>query len=442
VTLRDPYSATHKFDPSSRMDVAADDLRQDLRGGQGENTVNRQPRWVVVHAGSRDRYQLPLTFEENGALESFVTDWYSRVDRLPTFVERLLGSKISAWVSRRHCPGLDSRKVIDSKFRATVQTVARRFLHFDTNFRRSNERLGARAGVLASSAGAHLFSTSYYGAAAFRAYSGKGQKVLFQLHPAPRYLRQLYGRYLQFGGLFEGLLDEAEMAVSDDELSYWEAEADLADRIVVASTFSALSVRAANPKCGECMVVPYGTNLVPTVPRAAFRPNSQLKVLFVGSKVARKGLHVLLEAWRRLGPKSAELRVAGANARDSRIMSAFPGVAIELPRLTQAELDREFAEADVFVMPSLAEGFGHVYLEALACGTPIVGTENTSVPDLLKEGPCGFVVDAGSVDSLAAQLETLLVNPRILWEMRTQARLVAERHTWPHFRNQLWKALN
>jgi glycosyltransferase involved in cell wall biosynthesis len=88
-------------------------------------------------------------------------------------------------------------------------------------------------------------------------------------------------------------------------------------------------------------------------------------------------------------------------------------------------------------MPSLVEGFGHVYLEALARGCPVLGTPNSALPDLGGEQDGIFIVPAGDVDLLASQLKALSRRLTDDPALRAAARAVAARHPWSAFRARL-----
>jgi glycosyltransferase involved in cell wall biosynthesis len=83
----------------------------------------------------------------------------------------------------------------------------------------------------------------------------------------------------------------------------------------------------------------------------------------------------------------------------------------------------------------VAEGFGQVLLEALACGLPILSTTNTAAPDLIDDGIQGFVVEPKRPDLLAQRITWAFENPEQLAEMREAARRRAEQFTWARFRS-------
>jgi glycosyltransferase involved in cell wall biosynthesis len=156
----------------------------------------------------------------------------------------------------------------------------------------------------------------------------------------------------------------------------------------------------------------------------------------VGTLAPRKGFHLVMEAMARLkrrwptlrfaviggdgpeGAMGAELRQLAAKLRlDDRVI--FSG-----PRQRE-ELALWYGAADLFVLATAHEGCPNVVLEALACGTPVVGTPVGNVPELLESPETGIVVER-TVDSLAAGIDAALSRG---WDReRVRARVAAR--TW------------
>ena len=167
--------------------------------------------------------------------------------------------------------------------------------------------------------------------------------------------------------------------------------------------------------------------------------------LFVGSGGQRKGLHHLLLAWReaKLGDDSRLTLVCRVIDR------AIRALANELPRVdiiegaSAAELDALYARSTLFVMPSLVEGFGHVYLEALARGCPVLGTANTALPDLGTEAERHLRdIAAGDVEALGSSLERLAAIVARRSQTARRGSGTAERYPWHTFRAGLRTAIH
>jgi glycosyltransferase involved in cell wall biosynthesis len=154
------------------------------------------------------------------------------------------------------------------------------------------------------------------------------------------------------------------------------------------------------------------------------------KILFVGRDFERKGGPTLLEAFRKVRRevKKASLIVVGSNPNiDDR------GVVVKglIPRERESELRQLYGEASVFVLPSLFEPFGLVFLEAMAYKLPCIGTNICAMPEIIGDGECGFVVDPGNSEQLAKRLIELLTDGKVMREMGEKGyQKVKAEYTW------------
>jgi glycosyltransferase involved in cell wall biosynthesis len=165
-------------------------------------------------------------------------------------------------------------------------------------------------------------------------------------------------------------------------------------------------------------------------PRAR-RPigNRPLQIGFVGTLVWHKGVHVLVEAARRLDPATYELVLYGDP-------TTFPDYVAELRRLAEGLPVRFmggfnstatsdiYGQFDVLVVPSLwLENSPLVIHEAFQAGVPVVGSRMGGTADLVQHGESGLLYEAESPDSLAAALRSIVDNPQLLedWAARLPA---------------------
>ena len=102
------------------------------------------------------------------------------------------------------------------------------------------------------------------------------------------------------------------------------------------------------------------------------------------------------------------------------------------------ELVKYYEACDVFVMPSHAEGFGIVFLEAMAFGKPVIGGNHGGTPDVIRDGVTGFLVEYGDIDSLTSRILSLLQNEELRQKMgRTGRQYVEENFSFTRFQHRL-----
>lgn len=399
-------------------------------------------RAVVVHAGARDAYQLALALSEAGLLEALVTDLFWTRDRLSTRVlERLLPARAVAMLHQRSAVGLPAGKVRQARL-AGLRTLAfEKIAAVPAGLRRRAQRaadaaLGRAAGRLAQRREAALVSYSYYGFDAFQNYPHPA--MLFQLHPHPATMRRILSEELAaHPDCAASLQQEWELALEPEDFDHLVQETKMAARFLVASTFTRNSLIEHGAAASAITVIPYGVDLERFRPAAqASSTSGKLKLLFVGRINQRKGIKYLLEALRLLRTQQVELTICGRVLDDLALFKPFLGQVEIRPSVSAEELVRAYQAADLFVFPSVAEGFGQVLLESLACGLPILSTTHTAAPDLIEHGKQGFIVEPRRPDLLADTIAWAAAHRQELAGMRTAARLRAETFTWERYRTQ------
>lgn len=145
-------------------------------------------------------------------------------------------------------------------------------------------------------------------------------------------------------------------------------------------------------------------------------PDRPLRVLYVGRLVPEKGPHVLVEAVSMLPAGSVEVRVVGdgplREALQQDVDARGLGAAVTLVGpLGQEDLPAQYAWADVFTLPSFAEGLPVVIMEALASGCVVVTTRIAGIPELVEDGVTGVLVAPGRAEALAEALVDVGADP-------------------------------
>jgi glycosyltransferase involved in cell wall biosynthesis len=180
-------------------------------------------------------------------------------------------------------------------------------------------------------------------------------------------------------------------------------EYELADVIVVASDYVRDSFLAAG--FAEERLARFDVSAPPRFVPEGHRDDGVFRVVYVGSLSVAKGTPLLVEAFSRLDAPDAELwLVGGSGTRGMRRWleeqcSADPRIHIgpgdPLPHLRRA---------GVYVHPSYQDGSPYAPLEALACGVPVILTEDTGTKELVRGGVNGRVLATGSADAIVEAL--------------------------------------
>lgn len=155
-------------------------------------------------------------------------------------------------------------------------------------------------------------------------------------------------------------------------------------------------------------------------------PHGQV-VLTVGRWLADeryKGMDTLITALPKLLPRWPELQLAAVGDGNDRAwlehLAQETGVRRHvhfLSGLSYGQLAACYSACTMFALPSRGEGFGLVYLEAMACGKPVIGGAHGGAPEVIEDGKTGYLVQHGDAVQLATSIETLLANPEMAREM-------------------------
>lgn len=389
---------------------------------------------VVAFNRDRDAYQMPLGLHERRRLSRLVTDFY-----LPdgVFWSKVFGR---TGLLHRHCPGLPAIFVKSDlgaiMWQILIKLKIVRGVGQTAIFKNVDKRLSKRAASEALRNGSDLFLYSGYALEAFSdPRLAKRNKALFVFHPyTPSMMEMLDLDAMKHPEVRESHhwhLSEAKLS----DVGRLKTELELATHVCCASSFTKYSLGKLLKVGVPTAVVPYGC--LPQVATGQhLSAGRRIEFLFVGQGVQRKGLHHLAKAWARLKCANARLTVVSSKM-DPGIGQLITAGNIRLIRgpLKLSVLNDLFRSSDVFVMPSLIEGFGLVYLEALAHGLIVIGTENTGLPDLRIMPPVVNLVRPGSIDELERAVSNAI---NVIEEGlidKAEIRSLASEWTWERFRH-------
>ncbi len=161
-------------------------------------------------------------------------------------------------------------------------------------------------------------------------------------------------------------------------------------------------------------------------------------MLFVGNIGIQKGVHYLLEAWSSLNLKNSELVFIGQIQDEIKpILSKYEGKYIWRGHVKHEELYKEYSNASVFILPSLQEGSALVTYEAMACGIPLIVSENTG--SIVRDGFDGFIIPIRDVDAIKEKIIWFFEHPDEMKIMGTNARGYVQNFTWERYADEVIK---
>ena len=179
-------------------------------------------------------------------------------------------------------------------------------------------------------------------------------------------------------------------------------------------------------------------------------------VLFVGRITYIKGVHVLLRAWKEIlnhvggiklviaGPLSGSFTEGGisnyAKAMIEYAREISQDSIVFTDSVNREELRILYSNACCLVLPSLAEAFPMVLIEAMASGIPVIGSRAGGIPDIIEDGVNGYTFPVGDYIALAEKLYMLLTDKTLRKNMANAARSIAEsKYSWKTVINKLLK---
>jgi glycosyltransferase involved in cell wall biosynthesis len=153
-------------------------------------------------------------------------------------------------------------------------------------------------------------------------------------------------------------------------------------------------------------------------------------ILFVGIDFHRKGGWTLVEAFKEVKKKipDAKLIIVGASPKIQE-----EGILVKgrIPKVRHQELLRLYENASLYVMPSIQENLGLVFLEAMAYKTPCIGSTVGGIPEIIKHGKSGYLVKPNDPRELANKIIELLENEELMKRMGEEGQsLVKKYFTW------------
>jgi glycosyltransferase involved in cell wall biosynthesis len=394
---------------------------------------NSEKKFIVVHAGRRDDYQIALALNEKGFLKYLVTEFYSPFD---SYIGKKLCMNrfLKNILLKRYKNGLSSKKVLIC-YKALWYFI---LFNITKNIKFDNLKgleLGKKANLISKKYSIPVLSMNTYATEAFK-NNPINPKILFQFHPHPNFVKHILQEEININPKAkESLIQEYEFSIPDKDLKELSEEVWLATNYICASTVTKKSLISVGVDENKIKVIPYGVDLsrYPYLERTV--PNEKFKVIFIGSLNQRKGITYLLDALNKL--VNVSLNIVGRGIFDYNLLDGYSYEINVFQNVSHEKLVELLHISHCFVLPSIIEGFGQVILEAMSTGIPVISTDNTAAADIITNGKDGFIVPVRNVTMITDIIEQLQNDHNYCLKIGYEAHNTASQFTWKLFRQNI-----
>ena len=207
-----------------------------------------------------------------------------------------------------------------------------------------------------------------------------------------------------------------------------------ADALMAVSSLLMSRVKPYRPEEKISRIVPNGVDLS-LVPEKT--ENTPQTVISVGTLKARKCMDRTLEAFARIAGEypQATLTIVGIGEMEAQLKARIAELELSgrvtlTGGLPHGEVIARMAKSDLFVLPSWGEGYGIVYIEAMAAGCIAVGAENEGIADTITDGENGFLVPAGDIDAVERVMRRVFDDRDAHAALRARGQSDARALTW------------
>ncbi|MDG1895787.1 MAG: glycosyltransferase family 4 protein [Fuerstiella sp.] len=389
-----------------------------------------QPQVVVSNATRLHAHRMALALARENYLQRFITSLWYKPNRLPYRLTKALPESVArpaeSFLQRRYVDGLEPNLVEQRwciEAQRLVADVSTRGHYKDRLLLWHKERHDAAVAQRLRKLRPDIF-IGYEISCRDSMAEAKRQGAITILDLAGLHYRFSHGLQRKFD---HEKLDQILLQKLADRK---EAELRDSDYIFCLSTLArdSLTNNGIAPERIRTINLGADTSVFSYAPKAE---NGKFVILFVGALGRHKGVHILLEAFKRAGLPNAELVLVGPQF-DNELLRNYDGLFTHRNYMPHSQLAEQYQKADVFVLPSFLDSWGMVVNEAMACGTPVIVSENVGSKDLV-DCNTGFVFPAGDVEALEQRITHCYVNRAELSRMGANAHRSVTKMTWDSY---------
>lgn len=232
----------------------------------------------------------------------------------------------------------------------------------------------------------------------------------------------------------EKLKEEIAFTLDSNRQNYYIEEAQRADYIIAASTFSKRSYVSVGVPEDAIFVCPYGIECSEYMYEKKKNRNL-LTFTFMGGTRQAKGLSYVLEAFSNLNSinSNTKLNIVGKDNLSNDIKEKYSENIDYMGQQLHSRIPEILMQTDIVLFPSLSDGFGFAAAEGMAAGCPVIASENSGIADLIINQVNGFVIPVHSSKALYDKMLWFINHKDKLGEMSESACSLIKQMTWEKY---------
>ncbi len=407
--------------------------------------MNTGQHWLCAQLGAREHYAIPRALQRHHCLDGFYTDYWAKDGT------RLLASKFNSKATRalaaKHHPDIPERNITRWNLRSLLWTSQLNFAARSpstTDLYHGYCEVGRKfACSVARQLDSHYpQNTVYFG------YDTTSLEIMEKLRKEN--VLCVVDQVDPCRTEIEMVMEEAQiwpgwqanaLEVPQVFFDRHEAEWQLADKVIVNSEFSRQALISQGVASNKIAVIPlaYEPSTQPGIQKnektSVFTPVRPLKVLYLGQVNLRKGIQYLMKAAEMLPQGLVTIDVVGPIHISEAAVKTAPDNLIFHGSVTVDKIRDWYQQADVFVLPTLSDGFAITQLEAMAHGVPVITTPNCG--DVVEDSTDGYIVKPRDAEALATAITKYLEEPQSLAGHRAAALRKSTQFTLDHLFERL-----
>lgn len=410
-----------------------------------EKLNNRRslPRVVVAHPSKQHSFYTASAFEQAGMLEAYITTIYDKEGSVTNILKRILRGNELKKLKTRSCELLPNKKVVQFfEFDYLISIFLNRF-HSLRIIREQHRKYVAKK--FGRKVALYVMKHEIDAVVMYDSTAEECFKILKK--KCPKVLRILDVSIATRPFMKKNFENDMKIfnhkELYKEHIDFWNTrnmnsyirEIELANAYFVPSDIVKRSITFCDENAQNIKIIPYGVDIDKFSYSEKQKDNKCLNIIYVGQVTHRKGIHHLLNVISKFPKDKIKLDLVGTYDKKSNLYIKYNQMEnINFCGfITRDKLSQKYKSSDLFVFPTLGEGFGLVVLESLACGVPVLCSDLAGGDDAIQEGVNGFKFNPFNEQELKLKIQYCIDNIENIRSMNSNCRNSILEYTWDNY---------